>query len=160
MHGSSLLAMRRTQAIGAGIATPQNNNALACRKDFFCAVQPIPSAALVLLGQVVHCEVDALQLAARYRYIAVSFGSHCEQHRVVIAHEFVSRYGRSDVNVGPELDSFGAQLIESAVDHPFFEFKIGNAVAQQAADPVLFFYDCDLVAGAIQLLCRGHTRRT
>src|SRR4029453_8867117 len=47
---------------------------------------------------------------------------------------------------------------EPGVDLPLLELEVGDAVAQQAADPVLLLEQHDLVAGAVQLLRRRHAR--
>jgi hypothetical protein len=46
-------------------------------------------------------------------------------------------------------------LLDAAVDDVLFQFEVGDAVAQQAADAIVFLIDGDRVAGAAQLLrCR------
>ena len=51
--------------------------------------------------------------------------------------------------------ALGLHLLEAAVDNVLFQLEVGNAVAQQAADAVIFLIDGDRVSGAAQLLrCR------
>ena len=64
------------------------------------------------------------------------------------------------MRVGLELHSFGAHLLQTAVDQMFLHFEIGDAVAQQAAEAVVLFEDRDGVAGARQLLSRGQAGRS
>ena len=61
------------------------------------------------------------------------------------------------MRVGQERDAFGAHLLEAAVDDVLFQFEVGNAVAQQAADAVVLLIYGDRVAGAAQLLRSGQT---
>src|SRR6185312_8079638 len=66
----------------------------------------------------------------------------------------------ADMRVDAKLDAFGAHLLDPAVDVIFLHLEIGNAVAQQPADPVGLFEQHDFVAGARQLLRARHPRRS
>src|ERR1017187_2904539 len=70
-------------------------------------------------------------------------------HRNVDAH----------VRVGLELHSFGAHLLQTAIDQVLLHFEVGNAVAQEAADAVALLEDRHAMPGARQLLCGGQARR-
>ena len=64
-------------------------------------------AAAVLQRQVLHREVDALQLAARHRQIARLPGAAREQHGVVVGAQPLHRHVDADVDAGAEDHAFG-----------------------------------------------------
>src|ERR1039457_1777119 len=59
------------------------------------------------------------------------------------------------MGVGLELHSFGAHLLQAAIDEVLLHLEVGDAVAQQPADAVVLLEDRDAVAGARQLLRGG-----
>ena len=65
----------------------------------------------------------------------------------------------ADVGVDHELGALGAHLREPAVDDVLGHLEVRDAVAQQAAEPVVALVDGDRVAGAGQLLGRGEPGR-
>ena len=66
---------------------------------------------------------------------------------------------RADVGRRAEDDPLGLQLLEPAVQEPLLHLELGDAVAQQPADPVRLLEDGDPVSRAVQLLGRGEARR-
>ena len=73
-----------------------------------------------------------------------------------------SRLGRdvdADVRARPEDDALGLHLLEPAVEVPLLHLEVGDAVAEQAADPVGALEDGDRVAGPGELLGAGQARR-
>ena len=64
----------------------------------------------------------------------------------------------ADVGVGLEDYAFGAHLLDAAINDMLFKLEVRNAVAEQAADAVVLFKNCDGVAGAAQLLRSSKTR--
>src|SRR5690348_4290519 len=93
-----------SKAISARIAASDNDYALACRNDLLFARETITRALLVLLRQVIHREVNALQLAAWYRKIPMLLGTHRQQHCIEIAKQCAC--ARADFHIRPELHSF------------------------------------------------------
>ena len=116
--------------------------------------------ALVLLREIVHREMHALEFPSRNRQFARLLGSHRETHRIELRAQLFARNVLADRHTRLELHSFGLELLQPAVDHPLFHFKIGNAVTKQAADTVGLFKQRDTVARACQLLRRCQSRRT
>src|SRR5258708_3442387 len=64
------------------------------------------------------------------------------------------------MSAGPELDTFGHDLLDTAIDQVLFHLEIGNAVAQQAANAVGLLEYRDVVTGARKLLGGGETGGT
>ena len=65
----------------------------------------------------------------------------------------------ADVLVHPELDAFGLHLLDAAVDQVLLHLEIGDAVAQQPADAIVLLEHDDGVAGARELLRAGEPGR-
>src|SRR5262245_27305687 len=61
---------------------------------------------------------------------------------------------------GNDFDSFRFHLLNAALDLPFLELEVRNAVAKQATDTVRAFVKSHRMAGARQLLRASHSRRT
>ena len=59
----------------------------------------------------------------------------------------------------PEDDPLGLHLLEPAVEVPLLHLEVGDAVAEQAADPVGALEDGDRVAGPGELLGAGQPGR-
>src|SRR5579863_6725510 len=65
MHRERLLAMARSQAVGAGVAAADDDDALAGCQDFEGGIDLVAEASLILLRQEVHGEVDSIEIASR-----------------------------------------------------------------------------------------------
>ncbi|SIN44166.1 Uncharacterised protein [Mycobacteroides abscessus subsp. abscessus] len=92
-HDLELLNTRRTlpvggaQAVGAGVATTDDDDALALRRDrrlTICVHNIIAELHLIGPGQVLHGLVDALELAAGNRQVTPGGRSAREDHRVEV----------------------------------------------------------------------------
>ena len=116
-------------------------------------------AAPVLQRQVLHREVDALQLAAGHRQIARLPGAAGEQHGVEVGDADARRHVDADVDARPEHHAFGLHDRQPAIEEALLHLELGNAVAQQAADAIGLLEDGHRVAGAIQLIGGGQARR-
>ena len=156
--GRSLLAVASAQTVGAGVAAADDHNALAGGENL--AGDFIAGDPLVLLRQELHREVDALEFAARDFQIAGSFGATGEQNRVKFLAKVVHRHVVADVRVGLKLNAFDSHLFEAAIKDELLHLEIWNAVAQKPADPIGFLENGNPMAGAVQLLRGGETRRT
>src|SRR5690606_37812378 len=66
----------------------------------------------------------------------------------------------ADLHAGAEPGALRLQLRESLLEPPLLHLEVGDAVAQQTADPVVALVDRDGVPGAGQLLRGGETRRS
>src|SRR5579872_7522940 len=103
--------------------------------------------------------MNALKLAAGDGKLARFLGTDRHHHRVIIAQQTLDRDIDADMAVGMELDTFGAHLRDAAVDGVFLELEIGNAVAQEPADPRRLLENGDIMAGPRELLRAGQARR-
>ena len=65
----------------------------------------------------------------------------------------------ADVDAGPELGALGPHLVEAPLEVLLLHLELGDAVAQQPADPVGPLEDDDVVAGAGELLGCGQPGR-
>ena len=159
MHGERLLAVDGAKAVGAGVAAADDDDALAGCENLERRIERVAMAALVLLRQEFHGEMDSLQLTAGNFEIARMLGAARQNDGVKVAAQIFDRNVRADFGVGDELHAFGGHLFEAAVDDVLFQLELGDAVAQQSADAVCFFVDRDRVSGAAKLLSRGQTCR-
>ena len=82
-----------------------------------------------------------------------------EQERVGVALDVRDGHVDADVGAGDEADALGLHLGEPAVEHPLLHLELGDAVAEQPADPVVALEDGHGVAGAVQLLGGGEAGR-
>ena len=149
-NGPRALAMAGAQAIGAGVAAADDHYPLAGGEDL--VGYPIAFANLILLRQKRHGEMDTLQLAAGQVQIARLFGAAGQQNRVKFLAQIPNRNVAAHMSLGLEPHSLGAHLLQPPVDEVFLHLEIRNAVAQQAADAVVFFEYRDLMSRARQLL--------
>ena len=104
------LAMAGAEAIGAGIAAADDDDAFAGGQNL--VGDGIAFAHLVLLRQKLHGEVDALQFAAGDVEIARLLGAAGQQDGVEFAAQVFHRHIAADVRIGLELHAFGAHLLE------------------------------------------------
>jgi hypothetical protein len=114
----------------------------------------------VLLGEELHRVVDAVELAAEDRQVAGGLGAAGHHQHVVVVQQPLDGNRHADLEVGAEDHAFSLHLRDAPVDQVLFHFEVGDAVAEQAANPVGLLEYGGLVAGAGQLLRAGETRRT
>ncbi len=87
----------------------------------------------VALVEVVHREVDTLELAARNGQIAWDPRA-CGQHdRVVGLGQLLGADVRADVHTAAQLDALGHQLLHATLDDGLFDLEVRHAEAHQAA---------------------------
>ena len=84
MDFAAALPVSRAQAVGAGVAAADDDDALALGRDRLLG-EDIAGVALVLLDEVVHGRVDALQFAPRHRELARLLGAERQADRVELA---------------------------------------------------------------------------
>ena len=120
----------------------------------------IAFAAAVLQRQVLHREVDALELAARHRQIARLAGA-AGQQRPRRSRDAAASTGTSTPTLTPVRNTTPSASMqrEPAVEDALLHLELGNAVAQQAADAIGLLEHGHGVAGAVQLIGRGEAGR-
>src|SRR3974390_2969422 len=154
-HPTCLLTMTRAQAVGAGIATADDDHILSRRKYLARRFYNVAFAAAVLLRQKLHREVDSIQFLDRGGERGWLLRAACEQDRVEVSLQLLDRNANPDMRVGNELHAFSSHLLKAAVEDAFLQLEVWDAVAQQPADPIGLLVHHDLVSGPPQLLrCR------
>src|SRR5690606_16243571 len=168
--GDGALAVAGADTVGAGVAAADHDHALAGREDL--AGHLVDGDPLVLLGQELHREVHAVELAPRHGQVAGLLRPAGQHHRVEVLAQLLGRdplagpvvhgaevvVGR-DQHTGTELDALGAHLLHAAIDVRLLELEVRDPVAQQAADAVVLLEHRDIVARARQLLGAGEAGR-
>ena len=151
-------AQRIAETVGAGVAATEDRYALALGRDLR-TFDGKSRDATILLRQVRHCELDASKLATREHEVAVALCARREDDRIDAVAEFFKRKVATNVDAGGELDSFGLQLLEAAIDQLLLELEVGDAVAQESAKLVGALEDGHAVAFADELLGAGKASR-
>ncbi|GAA3068218.1 hypothetical protein GCM10020000_60740 [Streptomyces olivoverticillatus] len=148
--------MGGAHTVGAGVAAADDDDVLALGGDR--GDRQVALLHLVGHGQVLHGEVDALELTAGHRQVAGGGGAGGDDDGVVA----LAQLGRvdiaADLHLGTELGTLRAHLLDAAVDVPLLHLELGDAVAQQPADAVGALVDGDGVPGPGQLLGGGEAR--
>src|SRR6185312_11048854 len=143
----------------SGVAAADHHDMLAARQNRLIRADRLARHAAVLLGQEVHREVNAGEIAAGRGEIARRFGAARECDRVV-AVEDVPRADRpADMSAVVKDDAFGLHLRDAALDVELFQLEVRDAIAQQAARLGVLLIDVNLVTGARELLGAGETGR-
>ena len=110
---------------------------------------------LVLRREVVHREVDAPEVAAGDLQVARVGRPGAEADGVEVGQELLGGDVAADVHARLEDHPLGLHLGDPAVDVVLLHLEVGDAVAEQAADPVVALEDDDVVPGAGELLGDG-----
>src|SRR5262245_161600 len=97
--------MDRAEAVRAGVAAADDHHALTMGRDEVLVGSDVTLATLVLQGEVVHREVNAGQLAARYRQVAWITGAAREHDGVELTLQIPSGQDAADVRAGLEHDT-------------------------------------------------------
>ena len=136
VHRRRALAVRRAEAVGAGVAAAEDDDALARRRGSGPATR-VARDDLVLLRQEVHREVDALELAAGHRQVA-RLASRRRRARSRRTRGAARRPVTSTptLHARRERHALGRHLLHAAVDEVLLHLEVGDAVAQQPADAV------------------------
>ncbi len=82
-----------------------------------------------------------------------------QQHRVVLGPQLPAGHVDADVAAGDKPHTFGGELLQPEVDVMFLQLEVGDAVAEQSADPVAALVQRDPVPSPGQLLRGGHAGR-
>ena len=159
MRFDTALPVRRPQTIRARIAAADDDDSLSLGGDRLVR-NGNSRRALILLSQVFHRQMHALELTARNRQITGLLRTHGQPHRIELRSQLFARDVFPNRHTGLELDALGFHLFQPTVDDPLFHFEIGNAIAQQAADAIGLLEERDAMTRARQLLRCRHTRRT
>jgi hypothetical protein len=154
------LAVGGAEAVGAGVAAADDHDVLVLGRDELALLDGVTFAALVLQRQVVHREVDALELAARDRQVAADRHAAGEHDGVERPGQLLGVGRHADVGAGLEDDPFPLHQAQAAIQDRLLHLELGDAVAHQPADAVGALEHRDAVAGLVQLIGCGEARRT
>src|SRR5581483_10573563 len=138
--------------------TTDDYDALTLSGDALVLAERLAGDYFVLLGQELHREVNALELAARHRQVTRDGGADAQQDGVELLAQNVDSEVAADVDAGPEDHAFVLHLLHPALDDVLLDLEVRDAQAQQAADVVLALKDRHRVAGTVDLLRRGEAR--
>src|SRR5512134_662145 len=159
MRFHAALTMRRTETIRTGIPAADDDDPFPLRGQRLVR-DGNAGRALVLLGEIFHGEMHALQFAARDGQLSRLFRSHRQSNGVELLAQLLAGDVFADGDAGLELHPFGFHLFETTVDDPLFHFEVRNPVAEQAADAIGLLEQRHAMAGARQLLRCRQPRRT
>ena len=159
MYSRTALPVRGPQTVGSGIAAADDDDTLPLSRDRLVQ-DGIPGVSLVLLGEVIQRQMDALQLSPGNRQLPGLLGAECEADRVVLATQFIPADIHADIDAEFKLHPFGFHLLQPPVNDPFFHLEVGNAIAQQSPDTVRLLEDCHTMPLASQLLSSGEACRS
>ena len=104
-----------------------------------CPSTTSPAIAAVLLGQILHGEVNSLQLTPRHGEVAGTFRAARQQQGVKLAAQIFHRNVLAHVRARLEDHAFLKHLVEPPVEDGFLHLEIRNAIAQQASDAIGLF---------------------
>ena len=142
--------MDGAEAVGARVAAADDDDVLALggdrRRIDVALLHPVGP------GQELHRLVDAGKLPARDRQVPPGRGAGGEDDGVMGGQEDVDVDVAPDLRPHPELGALGAHLGEASFEEALLHLELGDAVAQQAADPIGALEHHDVVAGTGQLL--------
>src|SRR5829696_4153390 len=147
------------EAVGARVAAAQDDDVLARGGDLDLRVGREAGDPPVLLHQIVHGEMDTAKLAAWHVEVASLQGADSEDDGVELALEVLRGRVLADVGVGTELDAFLFHDGDAAVDDPLFDLVVGDAVPEEAPDPIVFLEDDRSMSGPVELLRGRESRR-
>jgi len=100
-------------------------------------------------------KMDAVELAAGDRQVALLFGTARERHRIMLCHEIVDLDVAADMDAIVERDTLGGHLLDTPIEMALFHLEVGDAVAHQPAGLVVLFVEMHIVPGAGELLRAG-----
>jgi hypothetical protein len=153
------LAKGGTDAVRSGIAAADHDHMLPSRQDRLALDWRFAADPPVLLRQIIHGEVNALELAPWHRQFARLFGPAGEHDRVVLRKELMRVEIDTDMSAVMKHDAFRLHLRDTPVDVMLLHLEIRNAVAQEAACLGPALIDVNVMSGAGKLLCTGKTGR-
>src|SRR2546428_487842 len=92
VDGERALAVHGAEAVGARVASADDDDALALGRDEFLVGDQVTLAALVLERQVFHREVDAPKLAPGHRQVSRPAGTARPDDRVEVSTQSLDRH--------------------------------------------------------------------
>ncbi len=110
--------------------------------------------------QEIHGVLDVRQVAARDAQVARHGGADGVDDGIEIVRKVLGADVGADCAAADELDALGAHEVRAAHNNGFIELHVGDAVHEKAARAVGALVDGDAVAGLVELVGGGETRRS
>ncbi len=151
--------MNGSQAISAGVASADDHHITILRRNELVVWDGVAFAAAVLQGQIIHCEVDSLQLASGHQQVARLTRAAGKQDRVEIGAQPAGRDIDAHVDAWTEHDPFGLHQREAPIEDALLHLEFRDSVAQQSADAIGLLEDGHQMTGSIELIRRGKASR-
>src|SRR5438270_9940117 len=98
--------MACTEAIGARVAASDDDHAFSGRKNFNCGINGLTVAALILLRQELHGEMNSFKLAARNFQLTRLLRPASEDNRVEVTPQLLDFNISADLGIRDKLHSF------------------------------------------------------
>ena len=152
-------------AVHAGVTTADDDHVLVLGGDHVLGrgLAPLPPLGAghgaVALVEVLHGEVDAVEVAARDLDVALDPGADRQNYGVVVAAQVLDADLDPDLDVAAELDPLGREHVSATLDDPLLELGVGNAEAEQPAEALVALEDDHLVADLVELVGGRQTGR-
>ncbi len=102
--------------------------------------------------EVVHREMDTVELAARHRQVARDARAGGDHDGVVRRAQLLDIDVRAHVDAEPELDALGAQLVDTALDEPLLDLELRHAEAHEPTGRLVALVDDDALPRPCELL--------
>src|SRR5262245_4963625 len=118
MNRASALAMSSPETVGARVTTADDDHVLVLGRDEFSVRNSVAFVPLVLQGQVVHREMDALEVAPRNLEIPGSRRAARQHQRMKFPAKIVHRDIDTDITTRPEYDTFIPHDVDATVEKP------------------------------------------
>jgi hypothetical protein len=161
-HRSCAMAVRRADAIGAGIAAADHDDMLALggdraarRRRLLGRPQRACSAASGNPWRSERRRARGPGSAGR----AASRRRRPEHNRSIIVEQALDRHVDADMHARVKITPSAFHLAHALVDVVLFHLEVGDAIAQQAADAIRLLEQGARVAGARELLGAGQAGR-
>src|ERR1700685_1003536 len=131
---------------------------LARRQNFDFRGNRVAQAALVLLRQEFHREMNSLQFAPRDSKVARMLRPACKNNGIKFGPQIFNRNIFSNLCAGNKLHTLGRHLLEPPINDVLFQLELWNTVAQQSTDAIRFLIHSHRMPGTAQLLRRSQPR--
>ena len=159
VHHLGALTVGRAQTVGAGVSSAQDDHPFALGVDPFVIGYLFAGQHPVLLGEVLHGQVDSLQVSSRNVQFPGLGTPAGQADRVELGEQTVHRVIDADIGVGQEGDALFGHQVDAALDHALLQLEFGDAQDEKTADIAGPLNDRHQVPGAVQLLGGGQAGR-
>ena len=146
-------------AVGARVTAADDDDVLARGAD---PAGRGPGDHTSTVVEVLHGEVHTAQVSARHGKVAWHAGACRQDDRVVLRAQLGGGDVDPDVDAEPEVDTFGDELLATALDQALLDLELGHAEADEPARRLVPFVDDHVLARARELLraCEARRART